>query len=107
MHHATKANPAPEGARVWTIARGTYDYFKVDPTDTNARKRCGDTEYGRPRTIRVYQDAPTDVCGKNGEYLHKTLMHEMGHTIGCITSPRFNPTTRATRTPRLAGRRRR
>ncbi len=43
---------------------------------------CGDTEYGQPRIIRVYQDAPTNICGANGEYLHKILMHEMGHTIG-------------------------
>lgn len=79
MHHATDENPAPKGARVWTIVRGTYDYFKVD---LNRRNRCSDTEYGQPRTIRVYQDAPTNICGENGEYLHKSLMHEMGHTIG-------------------------
>lgn len=52
MHHATKGNPAPEGTRVWTIVRGTYDYFKVAKND---RMKCGDTEYGQPRTIRVYR----------------------------------------------------
>ena len=61
MHHATDGNPAPEGARVWTIVRGTYDYFKVETTE---RTRCSDTEYGQPRTIRVYQDAPTNIAAR-------------------------------------------
>lgn len=88
MHHATDGNPAPEGARVWTIARGTYDHFNVAQDD---RMKCGDTEYGQPRTIRVYQDAPTGICGKNGEYLHKILLHEMGHTIGLHHIARVDP----------------